>query len=38
MKRPADLHTALLQRSRAVAEAVAQLLDLGAAYRRALGN
>ena len=32
---PADLRTALCQQTRAVAEAVAQLLDLGATYRRA---
>jgi hypothetical protein len=32
---PADLRTALWQQTRAVAEAVAQLMDLGAQYRRA---
>src|SRR5690242_9829717 len=31
---PAELRIALLQQSRAVAEAVAQLIDLGARYRR----
>ncbi len=32
---PADLRTALYQQTRAVAEAVAQLIDLGVQYRRA---
>ncbi len=32
---PADLRAALYQQTRAVAEAVAQLIDLGARYRRA---
>jgi hypothetical protein len=32
---PADLRAALVQQTRAVAEAVAQLIDLAARYRRA---
>ncbi len=35
MRTAADLRTALFQQTRAVAEAVRQLIDLGAAYRRA---
>ncbi len=35
MRAAADLRVALLQQTRAVAEAVSQLLDLAAAYRRA---